>query len=412
MTTYREYLATHPHIQMDERILDRDITPDALAILELYKHLDAEVKDYYQYEDKMNAVVDVYDDNNVSIIASTTGGTTPIECSGVVGDKNRFNFDYVMLSRRDSMGNLRCPGTTLDMLIDDVNDDALETIKMDRENTSIYRKPSTEQTLLETDGSPYTRFDQVVLLERARHMIERKIENAGFKIDGSYVDVDLYQDATTRVYAEMPDGRTSSRFEVYHDLYDATVQAFRKDVTEYDVETDVGRVMYEVSHEHHLATLDAKNFDTCLVQLDEFIVVEEQREDTVLSDVTSDFAKFNPLTDIPHVDEALNSKFARVTVSEATLEDAPSGVYVNYFWNDEDGDVAAAVYFARHDTEGAWFFDGNVDIGNDEIDKHTSGSLEDVRAQFKAFCDEFSTKVNAVYTSSIVQELDDDNLEL
>ena len=71
MTTYREYLATHPHIQMDERILDRDITPDALMALELYNHIDSDVKDYYQYEDKMNAVVDVYDDNNVSIIAST-----------------------------------------------------------------------------------------------------------------------------------------------------------------------------------------------------------------------------------------------------------------------------------------------------------------------------------------------------
>ena len=316
-----------------------------------------------------------------------------------------------MLSRRDSMSNLRRPETTLDVLIDEVNDDALETIKMDRENTSIYRKPSTEQTLLETDGSPYTRFDQVVLLERARHMIERKIENAGFKIDGSYVDVDLFQDATTRVYAKMPDGRTSSRFEVYYDLYDATVQAFRKDKTEYDVEMDAGRVMYEVSHEHHLATLDAKNFDTCLAQLDEFIVVEEQREDTVLSDVTSDFAKFNPLTDIPHVDDALNSKFARVTISESTLMDAPSGVYVNYFWNDEDGDVAAAAQFARHDTEGAWFFDGNVEVDDDEIDKHTSGSLEDVRAQFKVFCDEFSIKVNAAYASSIVQELDN-NLEL
>lgn len=411
MTTYREYLATHPHIQMDERILDRDITPDALAILELYKHLDAEVKDYYQYEDKMNAVVDVYDDNNVSIIASTTGGTTPIECSGVVGDKNRFNFDYVMLSRRDSMGNLRRPETTLDVLIDEVNDDALETIKMDRENTSIYRKPSTEQTLLETDGSPYTRFDQVVLLERARHLIERKIEDAGLKIDGSYVDVDLYRDATTRVYAKMPDGRTSSRFEVAYDLYDATVHAFRKDDTEYDVDTDAGRVMYEFANEHGLAILDAKNIDTCLVQLDELIVVEQQSEDTVLSDVTSDFAKFNPLTDIPHVDDALNSKFARVTISETTSLDAPSGVYVNYFWNDEDGDVAAAVHFAHHDTEGEWFFDGNVEVGDDEIDKHTSGSLEDVRAQFKVFCDEFSTKVNAAYASSIVQELDN-NLEL
>lgn len=78
---------------------------------------------------------------------------------------------------------------------------------------------------------------------------------------------------------------------------------------------------------------------------------------------------------------------------------------------DEDGDVAAAVHFAHHDTEGEWFFDGNVEVGDDEIDKHTSGSLEDVRAQFKAFCDEFSTKVNALYASSIVQELDN-NLEL
>ena len=411
MTTYREYLATHPHIQMDERILDRDIAPDALAILELYKHLDADVKDYYQYEDKMNAVVDVYDDKNVSIIASTTGGTTPIECSGVIGDKNRFNFDYVMLSRRDSMGNLRRPETTLDVLIDEVNDDALETIKMDRENTSKYYKSSKEQTLLETEGSPYTRFDQVVFLERARHLIECKIEDAGLKIDGSYVDVDLYQDATTRVYAKMPDCLTSSRFEVAYDLYDATVQAFRKDDTKYDVDTDVGHVRCEFSHEHHLATLDAKNFDPCLVQLDESIVVEEQRKDTVLSDVASEFAKFNPLTDIPHVDDALNSKFARVTISETTSLDAPSGVYVNYFWNDEDGDITAAVHFAHHDTEGEWFFDGNVEVGNDEIDKHTSGSLEDARAQFKAFCNEFSTKVNALYASSIVQGLDN-NLEL
>ena len=197
MTTYREYQATHPYIQMDERILDRDIAPDALLTLELYNHIDSDVKDYYQYEDKMNAVVDYYDDTNVSIIASTTGGTTPIECSCVIGDKNRFNFDYVMLSRRDSMSNLRRPETTLDVLIDEVNDDALETIKMDRENTSKYYKPSKEQTLLETEGSPYTRFDQVVFLERARHLIERKIEDAGLKIDGSYVDVDMYQDATT-----------------------------------------------------------------------------------------------------------------------------------------------------------------------------------------------------------------------
>lgn len=411
MTTYREYLATHPHIQMDERILDRDIAPDALAILELYKHLDADVKDYYQYEDKMNAVVDVYDDKNVSIIASTTGGTTPIECSGVIGDKNRFNFDYVMLSRRDSMGNLRRPETTLDVLIDEVNDDALETIKMDRENTSKYYKPSKEQTLLETEGSPYTRFDQVVFLERARHLIERKIEDAGLKIDGSYVDVDLYQEATTRVYAKMPDGRTSSRFEVAYDSYDVTVQAFQKDDTSYNVDTDAGRVKREFSREYHLATLDAKSFDTCLAQLDELIVVEQQSEDTVLFDVTSEFAKFNPLTDIPHVDDALNSKFARVTISETTSLDAPSGVYVNYFWNDEDGDIAAAVHFAHHDTEGEWFFDGNVEVGNDEIDKHTSGSLDDVRAHFTVFCDEFSTKVNALYASSIMQELDN-TLEL
>ena len=67
-----------------------------------------------------------------------------------------------MLSRRDSMGNLRHPETALDVLIDEVNDDALETIKMDRENTSKYYKSSKEQTLLETEGSPYTRFDQVV----------------------------------------------------------------------------------------------------------------------------------------------------------------------------------------------------------------------------------------------------------
>lgn len=379
--------------------------------LELYNHIDSDVKDYYQYEDKMNAVVDYYDDNNVSIIASTTGGTTPIECSCVIGDKNRFNFDYVMLSRRDSMSNLRRPGTTLAVLIDELNGDVLETIRLDRENTSKYYKPSKEQTLLETEGSPYTRFDQVVFLERARHLIERKIEDAGLKIDGSYVDVDLYQDATTRVYAKMPDGRISSRFEVAYDLYDATVHAFRKDYTEYDVDTDAGRVMYEFANEHGLAILDAKNIDTCLVQLDELIVVEQQSEDTVLSDATSDFAKFNPLTDIPHVDDALNSKFARVIISETTSLDAPSGVYINYFWNDEDGDVAAAVHFARHDTEGAWFFDGNVEVGDDEIDKHTSGSLEDVRAQFKVFCDEFSTKVNALYASSIVQELDN-NLEL
>lgn len=225
------------------------------------------------------------------------------------------------------------------------------------------------------------------------------------------MDVDLYQDATTRVYAKMPDGRTSSRFEVAHDLYDATVHAFRKDDTEYDVDTDAGRVTYEFANEHGLAILDAKSFDTCLVQLNELIVVEEQREDTVLSDLTSEFAKFNPLTDIPHVDDALNSKFARVTISETTSLDAPSGVYVNYFWNDEDGDVAAAVHFAHHDTEGEWFFDGNVEVGNDEIDKHTSGSLDDVRTHFKEFCNEFSTKVNTLYASSIVQELDN-NLEL
>lgn len=117
------------------------------------------------------------------------------------------------------------------------------------------------------------------------------------------------------------------------------------------------------------------------------------------------------ISNIPHVDDALNSKFARVTISETTSLDAPSGVYVNYFWNDEDGDVAAAVHFAHHDTESEWFFDGNVEVVNDEIDKHTSGSLEDVRAHFTAFCDEFSTKVNAAYASSIVQELDN-NLEL
>lgn len=417
MTTYREYQATHPHIQMDERILDRDIAPDALAILELYKHLDADVKDYYQYEDKMNAVVDVYDDNNVSIIASTTGGTTPIECSGVIGNKNRISFDYVDVQMRDSISNMHRPYFTMEESIGELNESVSDTIAADRTRRH-YERPSTERTLISIDDDTHTRFDYVVFAERARRLLERKIEDAGLRIAHSYTAVDLYHDADASVYVRMPDGKTQSLFEVIYDPADRTVDVRRKDIADYSHETENGAVHYSKISERILGIMQSDNLDACLTYTDDLAVVTLTSADELLSSTTNTLAKFNPLDEIPHAGEVFGSKLALTKVSETIIDDTLNSVYADYTWADEQACPIASAHFTLPDSAFVlpdatreWTFNGGFTLAGEGVERELRGTLAEAKQAFEDFKTEFSTKVNAAYASSIVQELDN-NLEL
>ena len=417
MTTYREYQATHPHIQMDERILDRDITPDALMALELYKHIDSDIKDYYQYEDKMDAVVDYYDDNNVSIIASTTGGTTPIDVSCVLGDKNRIAFEYVDIQMRDNVSNMHRPYLTMEEFIGEVNESVSDTVAADR-TRGQYERPSTERTLMSIDDDTHTRFEYVVFAARTRRLLERKIEDAGLKIAHSYTSVDLYHDADASVYAHMPDGKTASLFEVTYDPADRTVDVRRKDIADYRVENENGAVRYSKISERILGIMQSDNLDACLTYTDDLAVVTLTSADELLSSTTNTLAKFNPLDEIPHVGDVLGSKFARTTVSETIIDDTLNSVYADYTWMDEQACPIASAHFTlpdsafvRPDATREWTFNGGFTLAGEGVERELRGTLADAKQAFEDFKIEFSTKVNAAYASSIVQELDD-NLEL
>ena len=417
MTTYREYQATHPHIQMDERILDRDITPDALMALELYNHIDSDVKDYYQYRDKMNAVVDYYDDTNVSIIASTTGGTTPIECSCVIGNKNRISFDYVDVQMRDSISNMHRPYFTMEESIGELNESVSDTIAADRTHRH-YERPSTERTLISIDDDTHTRFDYVVFAERARRLLERKIEDAVLRIAHSYTAVDLYHDADASVYVRMPDGKTQSLFEVIYDPADRTVDVRRKDIADYSHETENGAVHYSKISERILGIMQSDNLGACLTYTDDLAVVTLTSADELLSSTTNTLAKFNPLDEIPHAGEVFGSKLALTKVSETIIDDTLNSVYADYTWADEQACPIASAHFTLPDSAFVlpdatreWTFNGGFTLAGEGVERELRGTLAEAKQAFEDFKTEFSAKVNAAYASSIVQELDN-NLEL
>lgn len=185
MTTYREYALQHPHIQIDERVYGREITPEALMVLELYNHLDDGIKDYYQYSDKMEAVVDYYDDNNVSIIASTTGGITPIDVSCVFGDKNRISMEYV--TDVTYAGDARCEfhnyadtSKNVDTFIRELNTIARDVIDIDKRKNNM-RKPGP-LLFADDDVETTTRFDYLVFTEHAKRNIEKQVEDKGLTV--------------------------------------------------------------------------------------------------------------------------------------------------------------------------------------------------------------------------------------
>lgn len=418
MTTYKEYLTTHPHIQMDERILDRNITSDALMALELYNHLDRDVKDYYQYEDKMNAVVDYYDDNNVSIIASTTGGTTPIDVSCVLGDKNRITFDYVEIQMRDSASNTHRPELTMGEFIAEVNEWVSATAAADR-TRGMYERPSTDYTLMSIDDDTHTRFDYVVFAERARRLLERKIENAGLSVDRGYTNVDLYHQVETSVYTKMPDGKTESLYEVTYDPADKTVDVRRKDIADYRSENENGAVHYSKISERILGIMQSDNLDACLTYVDDLAVIKQTSADELLSSTTNTLAQFNPLDEIPHAGEVFGSKFARTTVSETIIDGTLNSAYADYTWMDEQACPIASAHFTLPDsafvlpdTTKEWTFNGEFTIVGEGVERELRGTLAEAKQAFEDFKTELNTKVNAVYASNIVEELNDDNLEL
>ena len=417
MTTYREYQATHPHIQMDERILDRDITPDALMALELYNHIDSDLKDYYQYEDKMDAVVDYYDDNNVSIIASTIGGTAPIDVSCVLGDKNRITFDYVEIQMRDNVSNMHRPKLTMGEFIGEVNEWVSATVTADR-TLSPYERPSTERTLMSIDDDTHTRFEYVVFAERARRLLERKIEDAGLTIAHSYTSVDLYHDANASVYANMPDGKTKSLFEVMYDPADRTVDVRRKDIADYRHETENGVVHYSKISERILGIMHSGNLNACLTYVDDLAVVKLTSADNLLSSTTNTLAKFNPLDEIPHASDVFGSKLAYTKVSETIIDDTLNSAYADYTWVDEHACPIANAHFTLPDsafvlpdTTKEWTFNGGFTLAGEDVERELRGTLTEAKRAFDDFKTELNTKVNALYASSIVQELDN-NLEL
>lgn len=67
--------------------------------------------------------------------------------------------------------------------------------------------------------------------------------------------------------------------------------------------------------------------------------------------------------------------------------------------------------FVRPDTTKEWTFNGGFTLAGEGVERELRGTLADAKQAFEDFKTEFSTKVNEVYTSSIVQDLDN-NLEL
>ena len=238
------------------------------------------------------------------------------------------------------------------------------------------------------------------------------------RIAHSYTAVDLYHDADASVYAHMPDGKTQSLFEVTYDPADRTVDVRRNDIADYRHETENGTVHYSKISERILGIMQSDNLNACLTYVDDLAVVKPISADNLLSSTTNTLAKFNPLDEIPHASDVFGSKLAHTKVSETIIDGALNSVYADYTWMDEQSCPIASAHFTLpdsafvlSDTTKEWTFNGGFTLAGEGVERELRGTLAETKQAFENFKTEFSTKVNEVYTSSIVQDLDN-NLEL
>lgn len=89
MTTFKEYAAEHPTIQIDDRLNDMEIADDVRELLELHNQFDGNVVEEFEMGDCTYAKVMYFDDHTVGVVA-TTGGIAPVEVVGLFGDKPVF----------------------------------------------------------------------------------------------------------------------------------------------------------------------------------------------------------------------------------------------------------------------------------------------------------------------------------
>lgn len=422
MTTYREYAEQHPHIQIDERVYDREAAPDALKVLELYNHIDDDIKDYFHYDDKMEAVVDYYDDNNVSIIA-TIGRDTPIDVSCVFGDKNRISIDRVTSVTYDGRdvrfetNTYEEPSKTMDAFIEDLNTTARIVIEKDKLAEKV-RKPAP--CLFEDDNveTVITRFDYLVFAERARRGLEKRAEDKGLTVHQSVVEVNLPLCAVARVTTQHDEGALHCEYVIDYSNVSESVLVSRRDHAKFNSEYVDGNIAYEfdvnnifsyekVDHlkdglANALDVLDSKMYDN--------------HRWAVLPDVLPAFTEFNPIYDVPNVLNVLGKDNCDAVVQARIWKGELDTAHVRYVWgqSDECKDARATFNLQEFEKplEESWRFEGSCHENGVHAYHKCEGTFEDVLSGFDTFKTDFSAKVNEAYTSSIVQELSDDNLEL
>lgn len=421
MTTYREYATQHSHIQIDKRVYDREITPDALKVLELYNHIDDDLKDYFCYKDRMDAVVDYYDDNNVSIIASI-GRDTPIDVSCVLGDKNRISFDYVSTvthygeDRRFEMSNYDDTSKTMDTFIKDLNTTAREVIEKDKLAEKV-RRPAPR--LFEDDGVEITttRFDYLVFAERARRGLEKRAEDHGLAIHHGTVEVNLPLCAKARVTTQHDEGALHCDYVIDYNNVSESVLVSRRDHAKFNSEYADGNIAYEFDVNNVFSDEKVDHLNDGLE--DALNILNSKMYDNhrwaVLPNVLPEFTEFNPIYDVPNVLDVLGKDNCDVVVQARIWNGELDTAHVRYVWgqSDECKDARATFNLQEFEKplEDSWRFEGSCHESGVHTYNKCEGTFEDVLRGFDKFRSDFSTKVNEVYTSGIVQDLND-NLEL
>lgn len=102
--TYGEFAEMNEYTRVDERLRDREISDDAWRILNMHNEIPDVVKKHFDMQDVTQTYVDYYDDNNVTIIATTKDCYEPVMMSAVVGgigDNNRFEVSVDSLTKQD-----------------------------------------------------------------------------------------------------------------------------------------------------------------------------------------------------------------------------------------------------------------------------------------------------------------------
>lgn len=420
MTTYKDYAKQHPHITIDKRVLDREIAPDALKVLELYNHIDSDIKDYFRYDDKMDAVVDYYDDNNVSIIA-TIGRDTPIDVSCVVGDKNRISFDYVTSvnfsgDERFENNNYDDTTKTIDTFITELNTTTRDVIDMDKRKNKE-RKP-TPRLFEDDDVDITTRFDYRVFVERARRGLEKQIENKGLEVYNSVCTVNLPLAAVARVMTLLDEGSLQSEYIIgYNGMSDA-IYASKHDYAQFASEYVDGNIHYEFDVFNTFIHDDGTTLDDGLTNAMRELEpkIHDNHRWDVLPGYLPELTEFNPIYDIPHALDVLDKDRCDVVVNADIWKGELRSAHARYVWGHSDQwDDARATFNlqeAEKPLEESWSFEGVCHKNGVHAYHKCEGTFEDVLGGFNKFRGDFSNKVNDVYTSNIVTDLNEDNLEL